>query len=352
MRIALFVSDHGWGHLSRSLITAAEAIRRGHALAVVCSPAMIGTVRAALPQATPIAGRLDQGYVFMRGGSPDREATRPLLEAIAEGPQPALIDEVVRWAPEVVIADATPWAADVAHRAGARAALCSNFSWDDQFAAMYGEGAPVAALRGQVRAFDLALELPLGPGLPAVTRRQAVPLLSRWPGTGLPPALAGGDAFATWAMGRTDPAAQPLDLLRALGERCAARGLRLAVNEAVAAHAGPAAVALPDDTSWPDVLAGSRVVVTKAGYSTISETLRGSGHLVVLGVTGLPEERAMMTGIAAMGRAESIPVTAPEFVAAAVAAFERALDRPPAPPEGARGEIAIVDALEALAREG
>ncbi|MFA7249549.1 MAG: hypothetical protein WC273_07920 [Dehalococcoidia bacterium] len=349
MRVALAISDHGWGHLNRSLVTAAEVVRRGHALALVINASMEAEVRRACPDAEVLTGPLDRGYVFAPGGSVDHDASRPLLHASAIGAPAALAEAVARWRPDVVMADATPWAPALACAADAPAVLCSNFSWDDQYLAMYGATAEVERVRAQVAAFDLGLELPLGSGLPAVAERRTVPLLAQWPGTSLPPAIDAARPLVTWTMGRTPPEAQPLDALRGLAEGCARRGFQLAVNEVLAPYAGKAAIALPDHVAWSDVLAASCLVVTKAGYSTVAEALRGPGYVAMAGVTGLTEERAMIADVEARGWGLGVAVADPNFDARFLAAIDALLRRVPRPPTDEAGEYAIVDALEAIA---
>lgn len=359
MRLSFLISDHGWGHLGRSLVVAAEVVARGHDLQLVVSPAMATRVRDAVPGAAVCVGRLDQGYIFGAGGrGADAAASRALLSACSAGPTPELTAEVVAWRPDVVLADATPWATVVARACGVPAVLASNFSWDDQYAGLFegdSEAAPdVATVRAQASMFDLALEMPLGPGAPSVRTRRSVPLVGQRPAgraTGLPT----DRPLITWAFGRTLPAAQPLTGLGALATLAKERGFALVVNELlrdIARDLAPEAILLPDDAPWPDVLATSRIVVSKAGYSTIAEALRGAGHVIATGVTGLPEERAMQHDIEARGLGRGVPVDV-EDVAAAIADAARSLiNQPERAPLDEAGEVEIVDALEEIARHG
>ncbi|MGE3961912.1 MAG: hypothetical protein AB7F65_09555 [Dehalococcoidia bacterium] len=320
---------------------------------------MASRIASAVPGAEVVTSRLDQGYVFGRGGrGADAAASRPLLAACAAGPEDALVRAVAAWRPNVVVADATPWAPVLARAAGVPAAICSNFAWDDQYATLYAgvdeAASDVAAVRAQVAAFDLAIELPLGPGAPSVATRTPVPLIGRRPAGGAP-ALPPDRQVITWAFGRTPPDAQPLDGLHALARFAEERGYVLAANEGLrpvldeALGASPAALLLPDDTPWPEVLAASRLVVSKAGYSTLAEALRGRAHLIAVGVTGLAEERAMQAELVDRGYGAAVPVEATDVAAAIEAAARVLLARPPREPNVEAGEGAILDALERLA---
>jgi len=358
MRVTFLISDHGWGHLGRSLVVARAVLDRGHALQVVVSEAMASRVAATLPAALVTTGALDQGYVFGAGGrGADAEATRPRLAACARGPAPGLVEAVRAWASDVVLADATSWASSVAGAVGVPSVLASNFGWDAQFAALYEGNAEAAedvqAVAAQMRAFDLALELPLGPGAPAVRERRRVALVGQRPSGTAP--FDFDRPVVTWAFGRTLPEAQPLEGLRALAGVAAERGLALVVNETLreAVPGLTGAHYLPDDAAWQDILAASRLVVSKAGYSTLAEALRGPGHVIATGVTGLPEERAMQAEIESRGLGRAVPVASegsdPAEVAASIEVAARdLLDRPERTPNDESGEVEIVDALEQL----
>ncbi|MDP2326628.1 MAG: glycosyltransferase family protein [Dehalococcoidia bacterium] len=353
MRVAWLISNHGWGHLSRSLVCLEALVGRGHAVAAVVAPEMAPTVASALPTVTVITGRLDRGYVFGAGGrGVDREASRALFAEALAGPEPALIEAVRAWAPDIVAADATPWASTLAEALGTPSVLVSNFSWDDQFDAMYAPSPEVDRLHEVVARTTLGLELPLGTGLPRIAERRRLPLVSRMPrGPVRLDGLGEGEAYVAWAFGRTAPRAQPLDALRAIAAYCRAHGLRLAIDAAVAAHAdlGTEVVAVAPDAYWPDVLASARLVLTKAGYSSIAESLRGTGYVLGAGITGLPEERAMLAEVEASGYGLGIPWDVPAFTERMVEASRDLLARAPRTLEVARGELEAVAALEALA---
>ena len=353
LRVAILVSDHGWGHASRAALVAREVVERGGAALAVASPEVCDAMRRDVSAIGVLPGALDRGYRIAGPAQEiDREASLAALRESLRGPPDSLLAAVVDWLPDVVLADATPWAPLVAGAAGVPAVLCSNFNWDDQYESLFGPTDDVRRLREMVARFDLGLELPFGSGLAAVPRREATPLLARLPLSGAPghvPGVDSGWPLVTWSMGRTPPAVQPLDVLPALAATVTEAGARLAVSERVAEAApGLEATVIPEEVDWPALLAASRVVVSKAGYSTIGETLRGSGYAVLLGLTGLIEERSMIAEVERRGAGVGVDLAAAGWRERLLAAVSELLARPPRAPMRERGEREIVDRLVEL----
>ena len=353
LRAAILVSDHGWGHDSRAALIAREIVERGGAALAVASPGLCDAMRRDVSAIAVLPGMLDRGYRIAGPAQEiDHEASLAALRESLRGPPDSLLAAVVDWRPDIVLADATPWAPLVAGAAGVPAMLCSNFSWDDQYESLFGPSDEVRRLRAMVARFDLGLELPFGSGLAAVPRREAAPLLARLPAGGAPghvPGVNPGMPLVTWAMGRTPPAVQPLDVLPALAVTVTGAGAQLAVSERVAdAASGLEATVIPEDVDWPALLTASRVAVSKAGYSTVCETLRGSGYAVLLGLTGLVEERSMIAEVERRGAGVGVDVAATGWRDRLLAAVSELLAQPPRAPMRERGERAIVDRLVEL----
>jgi hypothetical protein len=355
-RVAVAITDHGWGHASRMTPVVAELRRRGWPVLVLAGPDIAESFRRAAPGCEVLTARMDRGLRVEPGGAAvDLAATEAILRESLAAPDVGLVEALRPWRPDVVLADATPWAADLAHAAGARAVLCSNFSWEEQYASSLGETAEVEALRERVRRFDGAIVLPLGTGVGAVRVRRPVPLISRMPQQpaetlarlGLDP----GRPLVAWALGRTPPSAQPLDLFRALARLCLDAGAQLVAAEPLRTACPDAAFAgAPDHLYWPDLLAASRVVVSKAGYSTLAEALRGSARLLVIRGHRTAEESAMAEAVLRedYGLAVDAGAGEAEFVRAA----GELLQAPPREPITERGEQAVADYLAAVARRG
>jgi len=354
MRVAWLVSEHGWGHLSRSLVGARALRRRGHAVAMVVAPSMVERVRVEGAGCEAIAGRLDRGYAF-RGGQfgLDAERTAAFVAECVAGPDPELVEAVRTWAPDVLVADATPWVAVLGEALRVPSVLVSNFSWDDQYEGVLGLTDDVRQVRALVSRVSLGLELPLGCGLPAVAQRRQLPLMSQVEG-----GQAAEGAYAVWAFGGIDQSATPVEAMGPVAAACRAAGVRLLVDTRVIAALSERGVevagveAVPAGTWGPALLAGARLVVTKAGYSTIAETLRGTGSVLAVGVTGLAEERAMFAELEARGAGVAIAGDRLDVREAMVAAVGALLARGAREAVVERGEEELVGVLEALTDAG
>lgn len=350
LRIAWLVSDHGWGHLNRSIVCMRALLDRGHAVTAVVAPSMREAIIQALPYATCATTPMDRGYQVERGGrGVNRALSIPLIEAVAQGPAPAAVSTILAGHPQIVVGDATPWTSVVAESGGVPSVLVSNFSWDDQYAAIAPDSPLLAPIRAMVAATTAGLELPFGSGLAGVRVRHAMPMISRTPSAGILPGLTLDKPFVVWAFGGTQADAQPLHALRDLAAIAQARGLALVADGAIAAYTGVDAVVPPPGTPWPDILAAAQLVVTKAGYSTIAETLRGAGHVLAIGITDLPEELAMLAQIEAIGHGAGISWGVANFAARFRNAVSLLLRRQARLPVRERGEQQVARTIEALA---
>ncbi len=357
VRVALLISDHGWGHAGRMSALIDEVAGRGWPTLVLAGEAIAASLRERHPATDVRAAALDRGLVVRPGGrGVDPDATRARLRESLAQPDAAVRAAVAGWRPDVIVADATPWGADLARAGGAASVLCSNFSWEEQYASLLGETDEVAALRERVARFDVACRLPLGTGLGAVAEQSAVGLLTRMPrldagaalrAHGLDPSVAP----VAWAMGRSPAAEQPLELLAVVAEACAGAGIPVVASASLAgAGAGlPRGIHLvPDDVYWPDLLAASRLVVSKAGYSTIAETLRGPGRVLVLRGLHTAEESGIARDVAAGGYGTSVDFADGWDRDAVRGTVETLLALPPREPVTERGEVAVADLVESL----
>jgi UDP:flavonoid glycosyltransferase YjiC (YdhE family) len=348
LRVAWFVSNHGWGHLSRSMVAVDSLRRSGHEVLMAVAPEMVDRM-GDLPGVEIVTGALDRGYEFGTWPAGADGARSRLLVPYAVTVDRQVQQRVQEWRPDVIAADATPWASSVATALGVPSVMCSNFSWDDQYAALFASDErlsdSVEAVRDLVEQFDLALTLPLGPGMPSIGASRAIPLVSRMPSR--TPSTT--EHQITWAFGGTPINEQPRGCLERVLAYCEARGISFAANDEVAG-AYPTASRIPSSAYWPDVLARSRLVITKTGYSTVAETLRGSGHVLAFGITGLPEEVGMLAEIEERGYGRTIALGEAEPADLLIGHVEELLRRSPREPLSDDGceviEAALLEVCE------
>jgi len=338
---------------------AAALLETGAAVAVVASRSVGRAIADAVPGVEVIAGALDRGLRVTAGAMrANPEATLPLLRESLAAPDEALRAAVVAWAPDVLVADATPWAPRLAQACGARSVLCSNFSWDDQYEAIFGATEEVLALREVVRGYDLGLVMPFGPGLPSVAVTEPAPLISRVPATSPTAVRAAlhvpaGAKLITWAMGRTPAEVQPEAAIRAIAAVAARWRAAFAASEAVVGPLGiEGLIAVPDDASFVDLVASSDLVISKAGYSTVVETLRGPGRVIVLTSIGTAEERGLAAEVERREVGAVIEVGSEAWLDRLGAAVEALLALPPRAPDTTCGERWIAERVLRLAAEG
>lgn len=133
MHLAYFITAHGYGHAVRST-----------AICNAFSPDVQLTLRSAIPDAffreelhRPYRlepGEFDCGCLQQDGVSVDEERTLARYVEIADRNERRL-DEEVRWCRERridgIVADAPPFALEIAARAGIPAVAATNFTWYD-----------------------------------------------------------------------------------------------------------------------------------------------------------------------------------------------------------------------------
>ena len=170
MHIAYYITGHGFGHGVRS--------------AAICnafSPGVHITIRTSLPEGffheelrrtfDYLPASFDCGCVQNDCMSIDKEKTLAAYRAIAEDNESKIVDEV-RWCKERcvdgIVSDITPFAFEVASRAGIPSVGVSNFTWCDiyeEYLTLLPEySADVDAIRGQYAGATLMCAL--APALP------------------------------------------------------------------------------------------------------------------------------------------------------------------------------------------
>lgn len=138
MDIAFFISDHGYGHLTRNLEIARELLNRGHRVSVITGQRH-GAVAAAY-----LGGRAairechtDAGLILKPGTlEVDAAATeRAVRTHVAEW------DNLIAGSPDadLYVADIAPWALLAAKRKGIPSCILTNFTWIEQYEAFLPE---------------------------------------------------------------------------------------------------------------------------------------------------------------------------------------------------------------------
>ncbi len=134
MKIAFFISDHGFGHIMRNLPVAEELIIRGHEVIIVTgkSQAMIAE-QYLQGRARCFLLHTDAGFVVQPGTlAIDIESTIDAVKSnIAQWPD--MIEQAVRLCADVFVVDIVPWALIAAKKIGLPSYFMANFTWIDQY---------------------------------------------------------------------------------------------------------------------------------------------------------------------------------------------------------------------------
>lgn len=138
MDIAFFISDHGYGHLTRNLEIARELLNRGHRVSVITGK-QHGAVAAAYLEgrAAIMACHTDAGLILKPGTlEVDAAATeRAVRSHLAEW------DSLIAGSPDADLyaVDIAPWALLAAKRKGIPSCILTNFTWIEQYEAFLPE---------------------------------------------------------------------------------------------------------------------------------------------------------------------------------------------------------------------
>ncbi|OIO59192.1 MAG: hypothetical protein COX57_07795 [Alphaproteobacteria bacterium CG_4_10_14_0_2_um_filter_63_37] len=297
-RIALYLSGHGYGHLSQTVPMLLELGRLLPDFEILLRTELpADLLHCALPNLNLkiLPGPVDVGVVQRSAIDEDWGATRSAVESFF-GPWQERIDaEVARLAPlkpEIVVSNISPLAFPVARRLGIASLALASLDWGVIYRSRWGDVDPwVARIAQAHRDCDLRLSPPLS--LPSVDflDNRSIPLLVRSPhhnrktvrdalgwgegekvalvlfgGTGQPPfELAGLAHIEGWSLALpTQLAPDPLP----------PNVLRVSIDQPFAT---------------PDLLLAADAVVTKPGYGVLSEAWQAGCPVVYLPRRGFPE---------------------------------------------------------------
>lgn len=164
MKVAFFISDHGYGHIMRNMPVAEELIARGHQVIIVTGKSQATVAGQYLQdRAQCITLNTDAGFVVYSGTlTIDVEST---IEAVKSNINrwPEMIERAAAIRADVFIVDIVPWALIAARKYGIPAYFMANFTWLDQYESFLPAGLlnyyeEAYSLRDQVLYYDLVNE--------------------------------------------------------------------------------------------------------------------------------------------------------------------------------------------------
>lgn len=317
MKISVYVSDHGYGHATRTVALARElAAESGGDLRLEVlnhhAHDLLRSSLAGLRGVTVLDRPTDVGFVCREDRlSFDRGRTALRVSNWIAGWKGFVSEEVSRLRadpPDLILSDVAPEPHLVAAKLGVRSASASNFSWVDQYEPHLRPDL-IAPLRGAYGlaarwyAYPMRTELSGIPGvLPVglVTRepRHSRSDVRRRLGVSEEEVLVhlgfGWSSDAVAAAREIDAAYLPRDVRLLLPSNLA--GLAAFQDD-------PRRVALipEDETEAHEMIAACDLVIAKAGYSTVAEAIAGRVPVLVVPVEGSVENAVIARTIESLG---------------------------------------------------
>lgn len=349
--IAVLLSGHGFGHLTRTAnVLESLGDRRPVSLRVITSaPRRLWPSRLRRHTTEWIEQRCDAGVVQVDDLSVDVEATRLAVEAWDAG-RDATLDRIVGRirrdgrAVDLIVGDVPPIAFDLADALRVPSVAVANFSWDWIYDEL-GLSQAAESARRAYRKAELLLELSPAAPMPAFPQRRTIGTVGR-------------DARSRRHSARAALGLAPSELVALLSFRDATlSSLALPPPRRGWRFVAPVPFALPRtdllvppvDLDFLDLLAASDVVVAKTGYGILADCAATGRPLVWVARQGFPEDRVLEKWLATQQWARQV-----ERSALATGAWADALTgvvSAPAPdPLGARGAHAASAAIDELLR--
>jgi len=312
--VAYYVSDHGYGHASRSIAVIRALLAEDPGVEVVVKSARpLSFLENSLadPQVTFSRRTNDVGLILKPGSFlVDTEATRHAATRWVESWPQWLEEEKRFWEghrrPSVVVSDIAPQPFLLATAQGVPAMAVSNFTWREIYQELLGETLLRAKLDAAYQEATSALVPQMGGPLPfsatkevgwvvrpAARSRQEVRRSLGVPDNVPLVYLNFGLAAAGMEKQVLSKGHAPFSLLLAEGTPGPKEALYFPLS----------------DTESQDYVAASDLVVSKAGYSTIAEAVAGHVPMLLLRRDRVPEDRCSLERIEGWGFGEGIEET-------------------------------------------
>jgi UDP:flavonoid glycosyltransferase YjiC (YdhE family) len=305
-RVCFYTSDFGYGHAARDIALIRELQETLHAEVVVRTGSPAEFMSRSLPGVEVVQGPNDPGVV-MDGAAVDRERTLAIVEqwlssweGYIAGEKALLQDRRI----DLVLSDIAPQPFLAAEELGIPSFGISNFTWHLIYTHLFGKTELTDRVAEAYRAASGALLLPLHEPMAIFRDRREVGLVARAVSRNRAelPGLPSGRPLVYLGGGRSlDPA-----VFR--GIRTALSGCTLLVPSWT--DVSGAVRIPPGETETQDWIAACDLVVSKPGYSTISEAIQAGVPMALFSREGFAEDEFLIGGVEGMGIGKEVPATA------------------------------------------
>ena len=297
LRICYYISDYGYGHASRSIAVIRRLLGASDSVEILVKSGFpFSFLSDSLPQKRVKVFRCDNdiGVELAEGStSVDVSGTRRRLDGWLKSWDEYMRRES-RFCSEnrisLILSDVAPQPFMVARDLGIPSIGVSNFTWYDIFHGLFGECEATEKMREAYGSAGSFLVLPFNDSMGYLRKAREVGLVSR-------------DVVEekTRVRKRLGVAADEKLVFLGIGKSMAGsflaqmtgsgmKGTRFLVSSGSALHGG-GIVSVPErETETQDFIAACDLVVTKSGYSTVAEAIRGSVPIFLLKRKGFSED--------------------------------------------------------------
>jgi len=320
VNISFYVSDHGYGHATRSIAVARALVAAGNGrvtLEIVNHHAasLLRRSLETLRGVTVVDRRTDVGFVCREDRLAfDTGRTALNVWSWISGWKRFVAEEVERLRdrpPDLVLSDVAPEPLLVAEKLGSPSVVLSNFTWVDQYQDHLRPDM-VAPIRGSYALAARAHAYSMRTALAGVRNVVGAGLVTREPrrvreevrrGLG----VSSGERLVHLGFGWSADSAQLGAEIDAAGIPA---GVRLLVSSNLAALVASAGangrlLAMAEtDTEAHESIAACDLVIAKAGYGTVSEAIAGRVPILAVAVQGSPESELIASTVVRLGIGE------------------------------------------------
>lgn len=303
MRVAIYISNHGFGHATR-MAALAGALNEGGIFCYLCTdrPGYLFEELDPLLYEHRIC-RIDFGLMQKDWIHPDREATITALGELLDRSETLIAAEcafLIQEHVDLVIADIPFLAIEAAARANIPVVAISNFNWLYMYESMLPQTEQVNGMLERIRSMyrkaNLALQLPLSDA-------QSMRVFARCETTGLLARYRRRDSAGLRRMLNISPSARVVIVSFGSGELLPFRlEDLLAVPDIVvlsryADSDHPRFRHIPPQIDFTAILAAADVVITKMGYGMLAESMVAGLHIICTDRKDFQEDIPLKEGL-------------------------------------------------------
>lgn len=322
-RLCYYVSDHGWGHATRSIAVIRELLAQDADLQVIIKVDYALTLmRTALPHDRVSIARCRKDFgIALRKDSlqVDRSKTRDLFsEWIASWER--FVETEERFCRDhkigLIVSDIAPQPFLVADALQIPSIAISNFTWYGMYRHLFGEISEMQLIREAYSRVHLALVLPLAePDLP-FHRQVEIGLVARRPTMSRQAVrsslgLSEGDRLVYVGVGGIAESERVTRrLFEAVASLLQGEGLHILLSANVDSPSVPRTILVHrmpiDTTETQNYIAACDLIISKSGYSTVAEAILGRVPILLMERDEISEDKHTLQTLESLRIAERI----------------------------------------------